>query len=66
MSSVEAYGGQPPEFLPVDVINEKVASAERQLLGMVGPGASDSVRLLHLFMQFGVSYGELRQIVGEF
>ena len=62
----EAYGVKPPEFVPVDVTGEMVASVARNLLGAAGPVGTTLVRLQHWLLQFGSTNTELQKIVREF
>ena len=51
---MEAYGGNPPEMIPVDITEETVATG------------ADSKSLKHWLLRFGVAGLGLRHIVGEF
>ena len=64
--SLEAYGGKPPEMVPVDITDMKLETVARRRLGSAGPGEVDSISLQHCLMWFGVDSMGLRQIVGEF
>ena len=62
----EAYGGKPPEFVPVNVTGEMVASVSQRLLGLARPGENVLVILHYWLLQFESTSAELRNIVGEF
>ena len=58
--SLEAYGGKPPAFVPVDVTNKTVASVARQLLVAAGTGGTYLVSLQHWFLRFGAASAGLQ------
>ena len=45
--SLEAYGGKPPEMVPVDITDAAVATIARRLSGAAAPGGVDFVSLQH-------------------
>ena len=58
--SLETYGGNPLEMVPVDITDLTVAKVARQMLGSSGPGGVDSISLKHWLMRFGVASLGLR------
>ena len=63
---IEAYGGQPLAFVPLDITNNTVASVDWWLLGAAGQGQSDSVRFQHWLLRFGAASADLQHIFWEF
>ena len=64
--SFEAYRGKHLAFVPVNITDKTVASVARRLSGSAGTGGTDSSRLQHWLLWFGVAIVGLQKIVREF
>ena len=65
-ASLDSYPDQPPELVPVDIIDDTVTAVAGRLSGGARLGGTDSVSLHHWLPCFGAASGELRLIVGDF
>ena len=65
-SDLEDHDGELPDFVPLDITEETVATIARRLSGGAGPGGTDSVSLQHWLLRFGGASAELREAVAEF
>ena len=62
---LDTYADNPPEVVPVDIIDDVVSAVAGRLLGGAGTGGADLVCLQHWLLRFSAASGELRQIVAE-
>ena len=64
--SLKAYGGKPPEMVPVKITDATVSTVARLLSGSAGPGGVNSISLQHWLLWFWMASLGLRKIFGEF
>ena len=62
---LDAYHGNPPEMVPVEITGNVVSAVAGCLSGVARPGGTDSVSLQHWLLRFGAASGELRLIIAE-
>ena len=65
-TSLDAYPGQSPELVPVNLTKDTVLEVARRLSEGSGPGVKDSISLQHWFLRFREVSSEPRHIVVEF
>ena len=63
---LDAYPNNPPEMVPVDIIDDVVTAVAGRLSGGAVTGGTDLVSLQNWLLRFGVASKKLRLLVAEF